>query len=291
MVDFSAANLLGGDEFPITAEEFRCFSEFFSQQVGMQFAQSKRYFVDRRLAERARASGCATFAQYFDLVRAAGARREVQELINLLTVNETYFFRESYQLEALVRSALPEIARHKRPGEPIRIWSLPCSTGEEPYSIAMTVLESWPESDRFRIEIMGSDVDTRVLGEAAAGVYGERSLQNVGPERRARYFRRVDAGFEIIPELRTSIDFSRVNLSDRADMAKHRDIDIVFCRNLLIYFDDAARGAAVDAIFETLTAGGFLFLGHTENLNRLPSRFATRHLGECIVYQRPWEAP
>jgi chemotaxis protein methyltransferase CheR len=185
---------------------------------------------------------------------------------------------------------LPEIAARKSPGDPIKIWSLPCSTGEEPYSIAISVLEEWSRSDEFDIEILGSDIDTRVLADAKAGIYGERSLHNVSPKLRARYFRTAgETDFQIIPELRESIDFSRVNVSKKNDMTRFRNIDVVFCRNLLIYFDDTSRREAVEAIFESLHCGGFLYLGHSESMSRMSSLFKARRLGDSIVYQRPLE--
>jgi chemotaxis protein methyltransferase CheR len=273
-------------DFPISDEEFLKFRDFFYRKTGLQFAQTKRYFVDRRLAERARAKGCASFREYFLLLRfETGA--EIQELINLLTVNETYFFRENYQLESLVRHVLPEIAQTKRHDEPIRIWSLPCSTGEEAYSIAIAVLDAWPQADQYQIEIMASDIDTRVLAAAREGVYGARSLQNVGPEQRKRYFRRVGNDYQIIPELRESIDFFNLNISEKSEMARHRHVDVIFCRNLLIYFDDVSRREAVESIFESLVPGGFTYLGHSESMSRMSSLFTPRRLGDCVVYQRP----
>lgn len=279
-------------DFPITDDDFVRFREFFYSKSGVAFADSKRYFVDKRIVERARAMNCDSFRQYFMLLRTDRLGHEIQQLINILTINETYFFRENYQLEALAKFVLPEIARRKKPGSTIRIWSLPCSTGEEPYSIAMTVLDSWPLSDRYQIEIRGSDIDTNVLASAAAGVYGERSLQNVSPQLRARYFRRAPGNeYQIISELRESIDFFRLNLNDKHEMMRQRDIDVVFCRNLLIYFDDLSRREAVESIFESLVPGGFVFLGHSESMSRMSSLFASRRLGDCTVYQRPPEGP
>ena len=284
---FGARNL---PDFPITSEEYIRFRDFFYAKTGVQFSENKRYFVDKRVAERARANDCDTFRQYFMFLRSAGSAGELQQLINLLTVNETYFFRENYQLESLVRFALPEIAARKRPGDTIRIWSLPCSTGEEPYSIAISVLDSWRQSDQFQIEILGSDVDTRVLADAKAGIYGERSLQNVPPAARARYFtRRPENEYQIISELRESIDFFRLNISSKFEMSRHRNVDVVFCRNLLIYFDDVSRREAVEPIFESLVPGGFIFLGHSESMSRMSSLFSPRRLGDSTVYQRPLE--
>ncbi len=277
--------------FPIARDEFLKFRDFFYRKIGMHFEENKRYFVDRRLAERARIVGCQTFREYFTLLRLDAAGRELEQLINLLTVNETYFFREDYQFTSLVDHVLPEVATRKRPGQAIKIWSLPCSTGEEPYSIAMTVLDRWPPSDTYAIEILGSDIDTRVLNEAKAGRYGERALQRAGRDVRARYFNRIDAlTYEIIPELRESIDFAEINLSDKAQMRRYRDYDVIFCRNLLIYFDDVSRREAVESLFEALVPGGFLFLGHSENMSRMSSLFTPRKLGDCIVYQRPLDS-
>jgi chemotaxis protein methyltransferase CheR len=276
-------------DFPITSEEFVRFRDFFHQKIGVQFAENKRYFVDKRIAERARAKGCESFTDYFRMLRFDASGTETQQLINLLTVNETYFFRENYQLEALVKFVLPEIAARKKPGDTIRIWSLPCSTGEEPYSIAISVLDSWKQSDDYALEILGSDVDTRVLASAQAGIYGERSLQNVGPALRQKYFRRLGGDYQIIPELRESIDLFQLNLSSKKEMSRYRNIDIIFCRNLLIYFDDVSRREAVESIFESLPPGGFVFLGHSESMSRMSSLFTPRRLGDCTVYQRPLE--
>ncbi len=287
VTDFSEPAL----DFVITTEEFLRFRDFFYQKTGVQFSEAKRYFVDKRIAERARANDSETFRQYFMLLRLEKTGTELQQLINLLTVNETYFFRESYQLDSLVRFVLPQIAARKRPGNAIRIWSLPCSTGEEPYSIAMSMLDAWPRSDEFEIEISGSDVDTRVLGDARAGIYGERSLQHASADIRARYFTRLPGNlYQIIPELRESIEFFQLNISSKAEMSRFRNLDVIFCRNLLIYFDDLSRREAVESIYESLAPGGFVYLGHSESMSRMSSLFTPRRLGDCIVYQRPPEA-
>ncbi len=277
-------------DFPITDAEFLKFRDYFYRRSGVQFAVNKRYFVDRRIAERARANGCATFRDYFITLRFDATGAELQELINLLTVNETYFFRENYQLDALARSVLPEIAaRRRRPGDTITIWSLPCSTGEEAYSIAIAVLDGWPQSDQFNVEIEASDIDTKVLTQAKTGVYGARSLMNVTSDQRARYFRPLGADYQIIPEMRESIDFFQLNISNKSEMALHHNVDVIFCRNMLIYFDDVSRREAVEAIYESLVPGGFVFLGHSESMSRMSSLFTPRRMGGCTVYQRPRE--
>ncbi|KNY24203.1 protein-glutamate O-methyltransferase CheR [Methylobacterium sp. ARG-1] len=272
----------------VTEEEYEKFYEYFYRRTGISFSGKKEYFVEKRLLERIAKTGSDSFKSYFTLLRFQASGEELQHLVNLMTVNETYFFREDYQFDALVRGILPEITRTRRPGGTLRIWSMPCSTGEEPYSIAIQILENWSRADEFDIEITGSDIDSRVLADARKGIYSNRSLQRLSPELRKKYFRSVgEDQFEIHEELRSSIDFSIANLSDPIHMHRYRAMDVIFCRNLLIYFDDTSRRAAVEALYECLTPGGFICLGHSESMSRMSSMFLPRKFGDTIVYQRP----
>jgi chemotaxis protein methyltransferase CheR len=195
--------------------------------------------------------------------------------------------REDYQFDILVRGILPEIARGRRPGERISIWSMPCSTGEESYSIAIHILENWAKADDFAIEIAGSDIDSRVLAAAKEGVYGERSLQRLSNQLRAKYFRKIDADkFQIRDALRESIDFSAANIMDAVQMKRFRFVDVIFCRNMLIYFDDTSRRLAVEMLYECLSPGGFICLGHSESMSRISSLFRPRKFEDTIVYQK-----
>jgi chemotaxis protein methyltransferase CheR len=205
-----------------------------------------------------------------------------------MTVNETYFFREDYQFDALIGGILPELAMNKSPGDTIRIWSLPCATGEEPYSIAIYILEGWDRADDFDIEIMASDIDSQVLSQAQEGIYGERALSRIPPDIRQKYFSPVGGGsFQILAELRESIDFFAINVVDDAQMRRYSNIDIIFCRNLLIYFDDLARRQAMETMYECLAPGGFICLGHSESMSRMSSLYKPRRIGDSIVYQKP----
>ncbi|ESQ92626.1 hypothetical protein ABENE_07350 [Asticcacaulis benevestitus DSM 16100 = ATCC BAA-896] len=212
---------------------------------------------------------------------------EWQELINNMTVNETYFLREDYQFDAMSNGMLPEIAQERPAGRSVKIWSLPCSTGEEPYSIAIHILEKWALADSYAIEICASDIDTRVVTQARRGVYGERSLQRLSPELRRKYFSKTGVDQYLIrEELRESIDFSVTNIIDPLHMSRYRSVDIIFCRNLLIYFDDISRRGAVELMYECLSPGGFICLGHSESMSRISSLFKPRKFGETVVYQK-----
>jgi chemotaxis protein methyltransferase CheR len=271
----------------ITDSDFVRFRDFFYRKTGIMFADNKRYFVDKRLQERMLAAGQPVFRDYFNTLRFQASGEEFQALVNLMTVNETYFYREEYQFRCLVRSILPEIVRRKAPGAPLRIWSVPCSTGEEPYSIAFQLLDTWPEVDQYDIEIVASDIDTTVLDQAKRGLYGERAIQHVPKATLERYTRRVRGAYEVIPDIRDSIAFARVNLSDPLSTRQFRNFDVVFCRNLLIYFDDASRRDAAQTIYDALKPGGFVCLGHSESMSRISALFELRKFAEAIVYQKP----
>jgi chemotaxis protein methyltransferase CheR len=274
----------------ITDADFQKFREYFYRKTGIQFDDTKRYFVDKRLIERMEATGSDSFRQYFIGLRFEADGQEMQALVNAMTVNETYFFREQYQFECLVNSILDEVAERKKPGQRIRIWSIPSSTGEEPYSIAIYLLERWARINDFDVEIMSSDIDTQVLSMAQRGVYSQRSIANLPKAYLNKYFTQNKEGDWVISrDLVDAVEFSRVNLSELNDTRRFRDVDVIFCRNLLIYFDDLSRRLAAEAMFDALRPGGFVCLGHSESMSRISSLFAVRRFPDAMVYQKPLE--
>jgi chemotaxis protein methyltransferase CheR len=275
------------DPSPVTTDEFRRLCDFIYRRTGMVFSEAKRYYVERRVQERMSATGATSFTAYFARLHS-GFRGEVEQLVNAFTINETFFYREDYQLRCLTTDLLSHRVAAKKRGEPVHIWSVPCSTGEEPYSIAIWLLETWPEVDSYDIEIVASDIDTRVLEAARQGVFGKRALQRLPPDLIARYFVSVDDhNWRIIDELRQSVRFSPVNLTDPAAMREHGRFDVIFCRNVLIYFDDASRRVAAENIYDSLLPGGYVCLGHTESMSRISPLFEVRRFADAIVYQRP----
>jgi len=246
--------------------------------------------VDRRVADRMAATGARSFPSYFAALRA-DAGGEVEHLVNSLTVNETYFYREENQLRCLSSSLMGPLAAAKAAREPIRIWSLPCSTGEEPYSIAIWLLENWPDVDLHEIEILGSDIDSRALAAAAEGISGERALSRLPAPVVRRYFEAVgDREWRIVGGLRESIRLARVNLVSPDDVARHGRFHVIFCRNLLIYFDDASRRIAAENLYDALCPGGYVCLGHAESMSRISALFEVCRFDDAIVYRRPGES-
>jgi chemotaxis protein methyltransferase CheR len=272
--------------------DFGRFRDYFYRRTGIQFAASKRYFVDKRVEACIRASGEDSFASWFAALRLGLRPELVQQAINQLTVNETYFLREDYQFDCLLRSVLPRVltARQRtgRAGEPVRILSLPCSTGEEPYSIALRLLEEWPLIDEVDVELHAADIDSVVLNHARQGVYGARSLQRVPQPWLRSHFTALGGGHhQVSADIRAAVTFSQVNVSDTDDMRRLNRFDVIFCRNMLIYFDELSSRRAAENLYGALRPGGYLFLGHSESMSRISPIFAPCRLPEGLIYQRP----
>jgi chemotaxis protein methyltransferase CheR len=253
----------------------------------MIFTEAKRYYVERRIWERMAATDSPTFGAYFARLRS-NTEDEIQQFVNAFTINETYFYREDYQLKCLTNDLLTERVGRKHSGDTIRIWSAACATGEEAYSIAMWLLENWPSVDEYAIEIVGSDIDSRVLELARAGTFGKRALMRLPQELIGKYFDALPGEcWQISPQLRDSVSFTAVNLVDPDQTSLHGQFDVLFCRNVLIYFDDASRRVAAENLYENLFPGGFICLGHTESMSRISPLFEVRRFADAIVYQRP----
>jgi chemotaxis protein methyltransferase CheR len=274
----------------VSDEDFQKVCDFLYRRTGMLFTASKRYYVQRRISDRMSFLKIAYFPTYFAFLRS-DAGGEIEKFINAFTVNETYFYREEHQLRCLSSDLLNERVRSKKRGEALRIWSVPCATGEEPYSIAMWLLENWPEVDVQDVEIVGSDIDTECLTAARLGEFGQRALMRLSPTLIDKFF--ATAGkdrWRIVDDVRQSVQFTQANLMDRQETRRHGVFDVIFCRNVLIYFDDASRRVAAENLYESLAPGGFICLGHTESMSRISPLFEVRRFQDAIVYQRGMKA-
>lgn len=270
---------------PLSIADLKDICAFIHARTGMIFGETKRFYVERRISELMRVRGISAPQDYLAVLRADDA--EVEKIINSFTVNETYFYREVHQLACLSRSILPDIVRAKRPGDRIRIWSMPCSTGEEPYSIAIWLLENWQFVDAYHVEIVGSDIDTAALRQAREASYGERALSKLPSELIEGYFEPKHARkHTLIADLKESVSFTKANILEPASMAASGRFDVIFCRNLLIYFDDQGRQLAAHNLHELLNPGGYVCLGHSESMARISDRFDLVRFPDAIVYRR-----
>lgn len=278
------ANASGYLAAPLTVADLEEICSIIYKRSGMVFGETKRYYIERRITDLINQRQARSVRNYISMLR--GDQRETELLINSFTVNETYFYRELHQLACLSNSILPEIIRLKKPGDRIRIWSMPCSSGEEPYSIAIWLLENWPLVDAYNIEIVGSDIDTSILRQAVDGYFGQRSLSKLPEDILDRYFDdESDQQRRLIVDLRESVTFVKGNIVDRHSLTALGQFDVIFCRNLLIYFDEAARETAARNIHELLYPGGYICLGHTESMSRISETFEAVRFPDAIVYQ------
>jgi chemotaxis protein methyltransferase CheR len=273
-------------ELQLTEEEFRLIRDLIYSHCGLFFDQDSKYLLDKRLVRRLAHHNLPGFRDYYQFLKYDRRKDdELSDIMDILTTNETYFFREGFQLKAFTDEILPELKILKERERTLRIWSAGCSTGEEPYTIAMLMLEQnlFPG---WRIEIVGSDISQRVVQHARKGVYTKSSFRCTEERYLKRFFTETEGGYRICDEVRELVTISHMNLFDANRLALLGKMDLIFCRNVIIYFDLASKKRVIDSFYNTLRGGGFLLLGHSESLMNLSTAFALRHLKNDMVYQR-----
>ena len=273
----------------LSADHFDKLAQQIYQRLGLHFEEKKLYFLQKRVEKRMQALGLEDAQEYvFRLCYADPEGREMQALANLITTNETYMFREYEQLEAFANCCLPEVlsAKQARGEQRLRIWSAGCSSGEEPYTLAMLVQEIFPQSQYWDCEIVATDIDENMLAHARSGRYWLRSVRDVPPEYMDKYLMRDGDSFVVRSSTASLVRFAHLNLHDRTAMRSMRDFDFIFCRNVLIYFDDRSRKSAVDNFYNSLNRGGYIFLGHSESVGRISSAFKLKRVDTHLVYAK-----
>jgi chemotaxis protein methyltransferase CheR len=276
-------------EIPMSSEEFRLLRDLVYQYCGLHFTEESKYLLEKRLAKRLLHHRLKNFKDYYYLLRYnANKELEMVELINLLTTNETYFFREDFQLKTFAEEILPELKTRKLAAgdRRIRIWSAGCSTGEEPYTLAMLILDR-PELKDWQIDIIGTDISQRVLQIARKGVYGESSFRSTPAAYKERYFHPYEGKHRIDDAVKKLVTISHLNLFDAPRVSLLGKMDIIFCRNVIIYFDLAAKKRVIESFQQRLRPEGFLLLGHSESLMNISTAFQLRHFTHDMVYQKP----
>jgi chemotaxis protein methyltransferase CheR len=260
-------------EFELTDSEFNRLRGLVREYTGISLSDAKRELVYSRLARRLRRLKLTSFAQYCALVEGRPAE-EMQELINAITTNLTSFFRENYHFEQLAAEALPQIERERSATRRMRLWSAGCSTGEEPYSMAMVMREALEHLPGWDIKLLATDIDSKVVAAAAAGVYGAERLSGVAPERVRRWLPPIAERPDFCAasdELKSLITFKQLNLFEPWPMKG--PFDVIFCRNVVIYFDRDTQRVLFDRMADLQEPGGWLFIGHSENLFNVTQRY------------------
>ena len=271
----------------MTREESRLLRELIYEHCGLSFGDDVRYLLERRLAPRLQAHGLADFTGYYRFLRCdPGRRTELATAAEVLTTNETYFYREPHQLRAFSEEILPVLAEEKAGQRRVRIWSAGCSSGEEVYTIAILLLRSGL-FEGWNLEVFGSDIARRVLAVARAGAYGPHAFRTPEAEAIRPWFRAEGGKWHVKDRIRSLVSFGQLNLLDDRAMCLVGSVDVIFCRNVMIYFDLAARKRVVRALCERLREGGYLLLGHSESLLDVTADFELVQLRHDLVYRKP----
>jgi chemotaxis protein methyltransferase CheR len=271
----------------ISAEHLEKLGQQIYRKLGLHFDDKKDYFLKTRVAKRMAALGIDDPDDYVFMVSYADTNGlEMQELANLVTTNETYMFREYDQLQGFANYCLPEVlsAKQDRGDKTLRIWCAGCSSGEEAYTLAMILQEVFPQSQSWDCKIVATDIDENMLRKVVAARYGQRSVNDVPQEYKDKYL--IAEGEEYVVRRRTAalVEARHLNLNDRMALRAMRGFDFIFCRNVLIYFDDLSRKSVVDHFYNALNPGGYIFLGHSESIGRVTTAFTLRRFENHLVY-------
>ncbi len=272
----------------LSNENFLKMGEFIYRKSGIYLEKEKHFDKLLKYVEtRSKQLEVNNFRKYFFKLRFEDKNgEEFQELMNAVTVNETYFFREKDQFEVIANSILPELHRVLPPSAPIRILSAPCSTGEEPYSIVLHILEEANIVEQRDIEIIGIDIDSIVIQKAKKAKYTQRSVHNIPNNIVKKWFKKTKQSYSLIKDLHGSVDFKVINIFDKEHMRKLGKFDIIFSRNMLIYFDDASRKEVAMTFYNMLNPGGYVLLGHAEYMSRIVSVFKAKKIDNTLIYQK-----
>jgi chemotaxis protein methyltransferase CheR len=270
---------------PLSADVFKQLRDMMYEHCGVWLDEQSKFFVEGRLQESLRRHRFGSFKDLYYFLKYDSRRaEEFATIVDLLTIHETYFFREDHQLHALQREILPELMKHRQ-DRTLRIWSAGCSTGEEPYTVSMLLLEKEELKD-WTIEIFATDISQRVLQSARRGLYQPTAFRSTDPKYVSKYFTKEESAFRITDAVKRNVIFLHLNLMDTNKIAFINPMDIIFCRNVIIYFDLASKRKVINLFHAKLKDNGYLLLGHSESLINISTAFALRHLKHDMVYQK-----
>ncbi len=268
----------------LTEHELSEIRMLIEERTGICFDESRARFFSTRVHEHMQEKGHARGSELLRTIRKSNI--EYEALLERLLTQETSFFRYPAVYEALEKRVLPELHVKKFWNAPrtLRIWSAGCATGEEPYSIAIAVADALMFADAWNIEILATEVGRQALKQAETAIYSGRGLTNLSEKQLAAHFTPANGGYQVRPRLRKMVRFAQMNLTQAVYMGR---MDLIFCMNVLIYFTEERRRALVHRFYETLEPGGYLFLGHSESLAKIPVKFQAIVLNDCILYRKP----
>jgi len=282
------ANATNGRVKGMNDAQFNQLRKIVYDRAGIHFQDSKKYVLESRLSRRVEELGFDDFDQYLMFLTAGPYQMdEFQEMFNRITINETSFFRNEPQLDAFEREVLSELLTKRAKTKTLRIWSAACSSGEEPYTLAMQVHRSLGvRLSDWRIEILGTDISEKVLMQAQTGVYTHYAVRSLNPMVLNRYFKQDGQQYILDPTIKSMVHFEKLNLKDRHAARRFGTFDVIFCRNVLIYFDDVMRTQVVQTFHDQLADDGTLLIGHSESLRNLDVAFESLAMPQAFAYRK-----
>ncbi len=274
----------------LTSAEFEEWRKFIYELTGIYFQDNKKYLLESRLLKRVNFLKLNSFKEYLDyLKRNRNNKAEYNELFEVITINETFFFRNQPQLDALVTKVIPEIMSmpENRNKNRIKIWSAACSSGEEPYSVAITIKEMLQAKyPNVRFEIVGTDINYQVLNTAKNAIYKEYAVRNTPPYYIKKYFKQENGRYILSDEVKKMVTFKMLNLADDIEMRRMKEYDVIFCANVLIYFDKDSKIKVVNHLYNALNKGGYLFIGYSETLHGISKAFKLVSFPKTVGYKK-----
>lgn len=269
---------------PLMDDTFRNLRDYIFDLCGIYISDNKKYLIENRLAKILTENNLNSFEEYLKFIKIGKNGNDHSRLIDAITTNETYFFREPDQLNIFINEILPKISNQKPESHNIRIWSSACSSGEEPYTISMMLKEK--SLDLSKYEIYGSDISEGVLSSAEKGEYSSYSVRNVPEAYMKKYFTSNGNYSSLDSSIKESIIFKRINLIDIKNISQIRGVDVIFCRNMLIYFNTKSKQRVISHLYDCLNPGGYLFIGASESLHNVTRAFRPSVINKVIIYKK-----
>jgi len=275
------------NHFPLDDNTYRQLTDLIYDCSGLRFDPSAKFMISRRLEPRLRSLQLDSFEKYYFYLRYDPNREvEMDVIFDLITTHETYFFREERQLLAFTNEIIPQLMEARKQFRTIRIWCAGCSSGEEPYTVAI-LCRQLSELQNWNVEIFASDISQKMIHSARRGIYGENAFRSTKDLAKCTYFDKTEENqYRIHDEIKQMVTFMKLNLLDDRRVGVFGEMDVIFCRNVIIYFDLEAKKKIIENFFHKLRQGGYLLLGHSESLLSLNTSFKLRHLKNDMVYQR-----
>jgi chemotaxis protein methyltransferase CheR len=271
-------------KIPLSDTTFKNIRDYIYEKSGIYISDTKKYLIENRLSRILQEKNINSFEEYFKLVSFNNNGNELTRLFDAVTTNETYFFRESHQLTTLVDEVLPRIRNNKNGTNQLKVWSAACSTGEEPYTISMMLMEKRLPPGSF--EIHASDISEGVLASAKRAIYNSYSVRNIPDAYMKKYFAPVGKDFNLNENVKDTVHFRKLNLIEDRNSTLIKGIDVIFCRNVLIYFDTRAKQKVVSNLYDSLNPGGYLIIGSSESLHNITRAFRPCVINKVILYQK-----